>query len=101
MGVFQLTPDAKASMIQIARYTQKKWGTQQRYSYLKLIDDCFHALAEAPMQGKSRPEIYHILRSFPVGKHIVFYIIKQNYIVIVNVQHERIDPIRYLQSQYG
>ncbi len=101
MGVFQLTPDAKASVMQIARYTQKTWGIRQRNSYLKLIDDCFQVLAEAPMQGKARPEIHHILRSYPVGKHIVFYIIKQDYIVIVNVLHERMDTMRYLQSQHG
>ena len=92
MGAFQLTPDARASMMQIADYTQKTWGIRQRNSYLKSIDDCFHTLAEAPMRGKFRPEVHHALRSYPVGKHIVFYIIKPDFIVIVNVLHERMDP---------
>ncbi len=99
MEVFKLTPDAKASMMQIAQYTQKTWGVQQRISYLKSIDDCFQALANTPTQGKVRPEIHHNLRSFSVGKHIIFYIIKKDYIVIVNVLHERMDPLQNLQLQ--
>jgi len=101
MGVFQLTPDAKASMLQIARYTQRTWGVEQRNSYLKWLDDCFHALADAPMQGKARTEIHHALRSYPVGKHIVFYMSKEDCLVIVDVLHARMDPLRHLQSQHG
>jgi len=99
MGCFHLTPDAKASMMQIAQYTLEKWGFRQCNSYMKLIDDCFHALANAPMRGKTRPEVHHILRSYPVGKHIVFYVIKQDQIVIVNVLHERMDPVKHLQPK--
>jgi len=99
MGVFHLTPDAKGSLMQIARYTQQTWGVQQRNSYMRSIDDCFLALAKAPMQGKSRPEIHHTLRSHPGGKHRVFYMIKQDYIVIVNVLHERMEPDRNLHLQ--
>jgi len=36
MGGFQLTPDAKASMMQIARYTQRIWGVKQRNSYMRV-----------------------------------------------------------------
>jgi len=97
MGGFQLTPDAKASMMQIARYTQRTWGVKQRNSYMRLIDDCFHALVASPRQGKLRPEIHHAMRSHPVGKHVVFYMIQTNDIVIVNVLHERMDPDRNLR----
>ena len=96
MGAFHLTPDAKSSLMQIARYTERTWGLEQRKRYMRSIDDCFHALANAPMQGKSRPEIHHALRSHPVAKHLVFYLIRPDDIVIVNVLHERMDPDRNL-----
>jgi len=92
MSSFQLTPDAKASLMKIARYTQQTWGVKQRRSYMRLIDACFHALATSPMQGKPRPELQHALRSHPVGKHVVFYMVRANDIVIVNVLHEHMDP---------
>jgi len=98
MNSFQLTPDAKASMISIALYTQKRWGKQQRIIYMKMVDQCFHDLVANPLQGKARPEIYHTMRSRPVGKHIVFYIPLDQQIIIVNVIHERMDPARHLHN---
>lgn len=97
MSAFRLTADAKASLMQIARYTQKTWGKKQRVTYLRMIDNCFCSLAENPMQGRFRPDLHHALRSHPAGKHIVFYIAKQDHIVIVNVLHERMDPVKYIQ----
>ncbi len=76
MAVFRLTADAKASLMQIARYTQKTWGRRQRVTYLRMIDDCFSSLAVNPMRGRSRPDLHHALRSHPTGKHIVFYIVQ-------------------------
>jgi len=99
MAVFQLTADAKASLMQIARYTQKIWGKRQRVTYLRMIDDCFFSLAVNPMQGRSRPDLHHALRSHPAGKHIVFYIARQDHIVIVNVLHERMDPMKHIQAE--
>jgi toxin ParE1/3/4 len=99
MPAFRLTPDAKASLMQIALYTQQTWGEKQRRVYIKEIDGCFHKLAASPMQGKARPEIYHTLRSHPVGRHIIYYMIKDDHIVIVNVLHDRMDPVRHISQQ--
>jgi len=99
MAFFRLTADAKASLMQIARYTQKTWGRRQRVTYLSMIDDCFCSLAENPMQGRSRLDLHHALRSHPAGKHIVFYIARQDHIAIVNVLHERMDPVKHIQSE--
>jgi len=98
MSDFKLTPDAKASLMQIAVYTQQRWGIEQRNTYLKLIDDCFHTLSQTPTLGKMRPEIHHTLRSYPIGKHMVFYIVKPDFIVIANVLHEKMDPARHLRG---
>ena len=100
MSYFQLTPDAKASLMQIAIYTQTRWGEKQRHIYMKMLDDCFHLLSKTPMRGMVRPDIFHTLRSYPAAKHIVFYIIKSDHIVIVNVLHERMDPAKHLHSRH-
>jgi len=99
MAAFRLTADAKASLMQIARYTQKTWGRKQRATYLRMMDACFSSLAVNPMQGRSRPDLHHALRSCPAGKHIVFYIPRQDHVVIVNVLHEKMDPVKHIQSE--
>ncbi len=98
MSSFRLTPDAKASMMQIARYTQQQWGKKQRDTYMAMIDGCFHALCQTPRLGKIRPEIHHALRSIPADKHVIFYLIRQDEVVIVHVLHERMDPGRHLEQ---
>jgi len=100
MSCFKLTPDAKASLMQIARYTQQKWGKTQRNAYLKTIDASFHTLNASPKLGKRRLEIHPSLRSYPVGKHIVFYVIAEEYIVIVDVLHERMEPDKNLELSH-
>jgi len=92
---FQLTPDAITSLKQIALYTRQTWGEKQCRSYLKSIDTCFHKLAASPMLGKSRSEIYHALRSHPVGRHIIYYLIQDAHIVIVNILHDKMDPLQH------
>jgi len=96
VSAFKLTPDAKSSLMQIARYTEQHWGKRQRNIYLGIIDDCFHALSENPHMGTMRPEIHHALRSQQVGKHVVFYTTQQDFIVIVHILHQRMEPASHL-----
>jgi len=100
MNSFRLTADAKASLMKIGLYTQKTWGRKQRYAYLRMLDDCFFRLCETPKLGKIRPELHHALRSYPAGKHIVFYLMQPDCIVIVHVLHERMDPDQYLGHSF-
>lgn len=52
MPLFSLTKQALEDLRKIGRYTQERWGQEQRRYYLALLDRCFHALAENPNQGK-------------------------------------------------
>lgn len=51
MGSFTLSNSAKADLKSIAAYTQRKWGKEQRRTYLKQFDDAFHLLADTPELG--------------------------------------------------
>ena len=102
MASFRLTGRARSSLMQIGLYTEQRWGRQQRVDYLKAIDDCFQVVADTPMQGRARPEIHDQLRSYPVNKHVVFSLIRdKELIVIVDVLHENMDPVRHLPDMSG
>lgn len=92
MSRFLLTKQAIEDLREIGRYTQKRWGQDQRRRYLALLDRCFHALAENPNQGQRCDEIRSGYRKYPSGQHIVFYC-EQNIggIEIIRVLHERMD----------
>jgi toxin ParE1/3/4 len=41
--------------------------------------------------GRVRPEIKEGYYSFPVEKHVVFYLILENYIAIIGILHGKMD----------
>jgi len=44
-NAFELSNAAKSDLKNIALFTQKKWGKEQRNIYVKQFDDAFHMLA--------------------------------------------------------
>ena len=92
MAIFTLTEAAKSDLKDIARFTQKRWGIEQRNKYLKVLDDSFHQLASNPATGRSCNEVKTGYYKFPTGSHMIFY--RKNgdqKIQIVRILHESMD----------
>lgn len=97
MPTFSLTKRALDDLREIGRYTQERWGRDQRRNYLSQLDRYFHALAENPSQGKRCDEIRPGYRKFPSGRHVIFYrVVNIGTIEIVRVLHERMDVDNHL-----
>ncbi|MBU5613162.1 type II toxin-antitoxin system RelE/ParE family toxin [Geomonas azotofigens] len=88
---FTLTQKAVADLTEIARYTQLKWGREQRNKYLALLDSCFQQLAANPHKGKDCSDIRSGYRKFSVGGHVIFYRQLSDGVEIVRVLHKRMD----------
>ncbi len=92
MPNFSLTEAAKNDLKNIARFTQKRWGREQRNHYLKSLDDCFYQLSSNPAMGKACGEIRPGYHKFPTGSHVAYYRTKSNQqIEIVRILHENMD----------
>jgi toxin ParE1/3/4 len=92
VAFFTLTEAAKSDLKDIARFTQKRWGLEQRNKYLKTLDDSFHKLASNPATGRTCNEIKAGYYKFPTGSHMIFY--RKNgdlKIQIVRILHESMD----------
>lgn len=92
MAKFHLTPLALSSMQLIGEYTESQWGIAQRNKYLKELDNTFHELANSPKLGKLRNEIKQGMRSYQQGKHVIFYMVEPEQIVVLNILHESMLP---------
>ncbi len=55
--------------------------------FAALIDREFRALARQPQMGRSRPELAIDLRSFPVGRYVIFYVPTPRGVEIARVLH--------------
>jgi len=60
-------------------------------AWLKRIEDTFDMLAQTPMAGRARDDLSVNLRSFPVGRYIIFYIPVSDGVEVVRVMNNRQD----------
>ena len=91
MDDYRLTPAAKSDLIQIWNYTLESWSGAQAEKYLLDLQTALETLAANPDLGRHRPEISPGYYSFPVGKHIIFYLRSGSFIDIIAVLHGRMD----------
>lgn len=99
MKPFALTQKAKADLREIAIYTEKRWGREQRNLYLQQLDEAFRLLAENPQAGKNCDDIKAGYRKFPQGSHVIFYRDGTDGVVeIVRILHESMDVDAALTS---
>jgi toxin ParE1/3/4 len=92
MPGFRVTEKAKADLLGIARFTESKWGVQQRNDYLKSFDMAFHRISERPQLGKACDEIVQGYRKFPQGSHLVFFRTGLDaQVEIIRVLHQSMD----------
>ncbi|MDI1262316.1 MAG: type II toxin-antitoxin system RelE/ParE family toxin [bacterium] len=59
--------------------------------WLERIEDIFDMLAEAPYAGRERHDLAPHLRSFPVGRYLVFYTPVPDGVIVVRVMHGQQD----------
>ena len=89
---FLLTVAARNDLMNIGRFTAKRWGNQQRNKYLKQFDDTFRLPARQPEIGIDASEIKPGYRKFVLGSHVIFYRHgSDSKIVAVRVLHHRMD----------
>jgi len=90
--MFYLTQKAYEDIKNIAIYTQKNWGKNQRIIYTKMIDDAFHKLSDKPEYGMKIDEIRKGYYKYKVGKHFIFYrLITNDDIEIIRVLHQKMN----------
>lgn len=71
MKKFTIAPKARADLKVISRYTDQKWGRQQRFKYIGQLKDRFSYLANNSQMGRKREEIIGSPYSYHEGSSIV------------------------------
>jgi toxin ParE1/3/4 len=79
-------PRARSDLSEIWDYIAEDNDTRAD-AFVDLIDQKFQALAGHPHLGRSRDELEEGLRSFPVGRYVVFYRVIPAGVEIVRVLH--------------
>lgn len=97
MPPFLLTSAARKNIIDIGRFTTKKWGKRRRDKYLKQLDDAFRLLARQPEIGRDAEDIKLGYKKFSQGSHTIFYRADTaSKIVMIRILHNSMDLDQHL-----
>lgn len=101
MSHCKFTDSAKRDLEDISDYSLKHWGKQQTIKYLNDIKDKTLALSNNPNIGTLRSNIHPNLLSLPIKKHIIYYLIQKDGIVIIRILHANMCPKFHKFSTYN
>lgn len=97
MADYRLTPRALADLDAIADYSLERWGREQTERYLNGLTARMALLAETPSLGRDRSDVAGGYRSFPEGRHLVFYVEIETGIAVLGVPHATMDMTAHFE----
>lgn len=96
MATYRLAALAQLDLEDVFNYTTERWSLEQANIYDDTLLDIFDLLATNPGIGRpllpSKPGILH----YPVGSHHIIYQLEQQYILILRILHQRMNPDNHL-----
>jgi toxin ParE1/3/4 len=98
MAKYQLSNKAVEDLTAIWQYTYTTWSETQADKYYKSLIQSFETLAVQPSKGKRYEDIQPDLLGYISGRHIIFYTIQQEGILIIRVLHSMMDLKRRIQE---
>jgi len=97
--ILRLTADAKTDLIEIRHYTIRQWSLEQSKKYLTELRQTFHLLTQKPGIGKPRPDIGPTILSFPHARHVIYFTVYEQQLVIFAVLHKNRVPSNHLEKR--
>ena len=94
MARLDFTALAAKDLLEIVRYTKRRWGPQQARRYREELELVLQKVSVMPEIGREREELAPRVRSFVVGSHVGFYVPRRGGITIVRLLHSRMDVER-------
>lgn len=89
------TAKAESDVVKVLDYTISEWGVRKARNYIDMLEQRVYALAENPKVGVERDKLSPGVRSFPIEKHVVFYLCDQGEFVVLRVLHQSMDPVKH------
>ena len=94
MPRYDFAKRALADLRDIARYTRKTWGQRQARLYREELELGIQKLALSPGMGRVRTDVAPSVRSFPIARHVAFYVEGGGGITVLRLLHPSMDVAR-------
>lgn len=98
MANYLLSKLAQQDIISIVDYTMDTWGQAQVSKYLSQLEQRFEWLSENSESGKKREDVKEGYRSYPEGRHVIFYRIAKGGVEIIGIIHQSEEVEQHLSK---
>ena len=92
-----LSPDAAADISAIGRYSRWAWGVEQGRRYSQKLADRLIKLKQRTRPGRPRNDIGPTVRSLKSGRHIIFFHLEDEQVVVARILHESMNVAGRIQ----
>ena len=90
----ELLPGAIADLDAIYAYSVERWGVGQAELYLRALNARIQGLRTFPALGTPQDMLHPGLRPIGEGSHSIYYLARDETVVIVRVLHDLMDTKR-------
>lgn len=87
MPTISKRPAAHRDLAEIWRHVAENSSDIRADTLIDLFEAKARTLAKSPKIGRARPELMESLRSFAIGRYVLFYLPEENGVDIVRVLH--------------
>ncbi len=95
MSAFLVSRRAERDLQDLRAFTIERWGKRAAARYLHQLHETFRQIAEHPQRARPVPQ-RPALRYARCGRHVVYYEVQAQSVLIVRVLHERMLPDLHL-----
>jgi len=90
--LLRFTPRAEQDIRNLLLETRRQWGAEQRTVYRRKLYGAFSVILSNPEIGRSREDLGPAIRSRLAERHVIYYEILPDAILILRVMHIRMHP---------
>ena len=84
--------EADSDIESIWQFSFEQWGESRADRYYDKLEDGITQLTHTPAIGRARDEIREGLRAYHVGRHFIYYYVRDDHVYVVRVRHDKSDP---------
>jgi toxin ParE1/3/4 len=97
LAIYRFRPAAQKDLREIARFTSRRWGPDQRRKYMRGLYDRVEMVAARPELGIAVDWIRPGLRRAGYASHVIFYRATDGALEVVRVLHANMDFEQHLR----
>ncbi|GAA6616476.1 type II toxin-antitoxin system RelE/ParE family toxin [Scytonema sp. NUACC26] len=95
----KITPLARKDLKEILKYTQRRWGAEQKERYKVLLDTAIKRISEFPTIGKFLEGLPENCLAYYTGRHVIVYLVRETHLEIIRILYDGMDLKRHFPSE--